>query len=41
MERIHNVGLVSLDLLKNKFFKTKNELIKKYGIRPDKPFVYY
>ena len=37
--RIHNVGLVSLDLLKNKFFKTKNELIKKYGIRPDKPFV--
>tara|TARA_B100001248_G_scaffold262240_1_gene256918 strand:- start:6226 stop:7377 length:1152 start_codon:yes stop_codon:yes gene_type:complete len=37
--RIHNVGLVSLDLFKKKFFKKKNKLIKKYGIRPDKPFV--
>ena len=37
--RIHNVGLVSLDLLKKNFFKSKVDLFKKYGIRDSKPFV--
>lgn len=37
--RIHNVGLVSLDLFKKNFFKTKDKLLKKYGIRPNKPYV--
>ncbi len=37
--RIHNVGLSSLDLFKDNFFKSKNYLEKKFMIDLSKPFI--
>jgi GDP/UDP-N,N'-diacetylbacillosamine 2-epimerase (hydrolysing) len=37
--RVFNTGLTSLDLLKKKFFKSKNYLEKKYNINLNKPLI--
>ena len=37
--RVHNVGLVSLDLFKKNFFKSRKYLEKKYKINFEKPYI--